>query len=116
MTDSTLSKDINDLVNRINSMPDGARTAILNGLLARKAERMDRVAVKLLTPMQAAAIDQRNLVLLKQVSAMCQRHGYTLPSNQRVNLRELDSALKASGADVDERFKLKGALASLNLI
>jgi hypothetical protein len=116
MTDSTLSKDLADLVNRIDSMPDGARTAILHGLLTAKAERQERVAVKLLTPMQCAAIDQRNLVLLKQVNAMCARHGYTLPSNERVNLKELDAALKASNTDLDSRFRIKGALASLNLI
>jgi hypothetical protein len=114
MTD--LSSDIKNLVEKIDSMPAATRDGILSGLLTAKAERQERVAVKMLTPMQAAAIDQRNLVLLKQVNAMCARHGYSLPSNERVNLRELDAALKKSGADVDERFRIKGALASLNLI
>jgi hypothetical protein len=31
-------------------------------------------------------------------------------------LKELDAAFKKSGADVDERFRIKGALAQLNLI
>jgi hypothetical protein len=98
MTD--LSSDIKNLIEKIDSMPAATRDGILNGLLTAKAERQERVAVKLLTPMQAAAIDQRNLVLLKQLNAMCERHGYSLPSNQRVSLKELDSALKKSSADI----------------
>ena len=116
MSDSTLSKDLADLVNRIDSMPDGARNAILNGLLTAKAERQERVVKKLYTPMQAAAADSRNLVLLKQVHAMCERRGYTLPSNTCVSLRDLDAALKASNTDLDERFRIKAALAQLNLL
>jgi hypothetical protein len=116
MTDSTLSKDLADLVQRIDSMPDGARTAILNGLLTAKAERQERVVKKLYTPLQASAADSRNPVLIRQVRAMCERRGYTLPTNDRVSLRDLDAALKASNTDLDERFRIKVALAQLNLI
>jgi hypothetical protein len=66
MTD--LNKDIASLVAKIDSMPAKTRDAILADLLNAKAERQERVVMKLLTPMQAPAIDQRNLVLLKQVA------------------------------------------------
>jgi hypothetical protein len=114
MTD--LNKDIASLVEKIDSMPAATRDGILNGLLTAKAERQERVVKKLYTPMQAAAADSRNLVLLKQVHAMCERRGYTLPSNDRVSLRDLDAALKASNTDLDERFRIKAALAQLNLL
>jgi hypothetical protein len=116
MTDTTLNKDIADLVNRIDSMPDGARTAILNGLLTAKAERQKAVVKKTFTTMQAAAADHRNPVLLRQISATCARHGYEIPANDHVSLKDLDAALKASGADIDMRFRIKDALATLNLI
>jgi hypothetical protein len=114
MTD--LSSDIKSLVEKIDSMPAATRDGILNGLLTAKAERQERVVKNLYTPMQACAADSRNLVLLKQVSAMCERRGYSLPSNDRVSLRDLDSALKASNTDLDERFRIKAALAQLNLL
>jgi hypothetical protein len=66
MTD--LTSDIKSLDDKIDSMPAATRDGILAGLLSAKAERQARVAVKLYTPMQCAAADQRNLVLLKQVA------------------------------------------------
>jgi hypothetical protein len=88
----------------------------LSGLLAKKAERRAGVAKKLLTPMQASALDSRNPVMIRQIAAMCRRNGYDLPSKERVNLRDLDAAFKKAGTELDERFRIKGALASLNLI
>jgi hypothetical protein len=116
MIDSTLSKDLADIVDRIDSMPDGARTAILNGLLTAKAERQKAVVKKTYTAMQAGAADYRNAVLLRQISATCARHGYEIPANEHVDLKKLDAALKASNADIEERFRVNDALATLNLI
>jgi len=114
MTD--ISSDIKSLVDKIDSMPAATRDGILTGLLTAKAERQERVVKKLYTPMQAAAADSRNPILIRQVRAMCERRGYTLPTNDRVSLRDLDAALKASNTDLDERFRIKAALAQLNLI
>jgi hypothetical protein len=47
---------------------------------------------------------------------MCSRHGYGIPGNDKVDLKKLDAALKASGADLETRFRVKDALAQLNLI
>ena len=114
MTD--IANDIQSLVAKIDSMPAATRDGILNGLLTAKAERQKSVVKKTFTAMQAAAANSRNPVLLRQISATCARHGYEIPANDHVSLKDLDAALKASGADIDTRFRVKDALATLNLI
>jgi hypothetical protein len=111
-----LSSDIKSLVEKIDSMPAATRDGILNGLLSAKAERMQQVVKKTYTAMQCVAADSRNAVLLKQVSAMCSRHGFEIPAHEKISLTKLDQALKASGADTDTRFRIKDCLAQLNLI
>jgi hypothetical protein len=72
MTD--LTKDITDLVKRIDSMPADTRDGILNSLLAAKAERQATATrVPLRSPVQAMAADARNKPLLKQVIAQLAR-------------------------------------------
>ena len=116
MSDSTLSKDLADLVNRINSMPDGARNAILKAFSLLRPSVRSASSRSCIHRCKLPPLTLRNLVLLKQVHAMCERRGYTLPSNTCVSLRDLDAALKASNTDLDERFRIKAALAQLNLL
>jgi hypothetical protein len=47
---------------------------------------------------------------------MCSRHGFEIPAHEKISLKELDQALKTSGADTDTRFRIKDCLAQLNLI
>lgn len=116
MTDKSLQADIELLAAKIDSMPTATRDGILDALLAKRAERMQQAVKKTYTAMQCLAADSRNKVMLKQVSAMCSRHGYEIPANEHVDLKKLDAALKASNADIDSRFRIKDALATLNLI
>lgn len=70
-----------------------------------------------LTPRMSAARSKQHEVLLNQVQAMCRRYGdYELQLDEKVDMTQLDAAIRTKGtASLDDRYRLKSALAALNL-
>jgi hypothetical protein len=69
--------------------------------------------VKLQTPLEASA-DQKNLALLRQVTAMARRLGVSFDPDRVVSMTSLDEQLR--GKEVLLRLQLKQGMAALGLI
>jgi hypothetical protein len=106
---------INALADNIDTMPDEHRDAILDALLAKRAEREKNAGrPKLKTPAQVAA-DPRNKSLLYEVAMRCRRAGYDIEGDEYVDLRKLDKALDERGMRA-EGWSIKTNLARLGLV
>lgn len=71
-----------------------------------------------MSPMQARAVARHNNSLMRVfnfVEARCARYGIQL-GDQELNLRDVDAALKAANASIDDRMLFKGKLHELRLI
>jgi hypothetical protein len=113
---SDLSKDITALVERIDSMPDNSRAEILNGLLAKKAERQRYAGTVLLTPNMAAARDERCKPILYQLECTCERYGYPIDGDSLIDLNALTAAFKKNNAPNNVRWDVKTTLAAIGLV
>lgn len=136
MTLRPAASDVNRSLNEIDGLDDPMRRRILrklhadgllfddrDGALFAAADstpprqyslgEMRRAA--LLTPMQAAAADPANRVILDQVVAQCRRFGFDLRPGEIVDTMALDRALSKS-RDVSGRMALKATMSRLHLI
>jgi hypothetical protein len=116
VTMTNMTDRINAVAESINTMPEEHRDAILNVLLAKKAEREKFGNTKLLTPAMAAAANPGNKSVLARIAAMCARIGYDLEPDKLVDMRALDAAFAKSNTSMDDRFGIKTALAKLSLV
>jgi hypothetical protein len=109
---------IEKLVADIDSMPAATREQIIDSLLAKREERRQFASglVPLKTPIQAAAANPNNRVLLRECVLRCSRIGYDIEDDKLVDVRALDKALKERNASIEERAALKTSLAQLGLI
>ena len=70
-----------------------------------------------MTPLQAAAIAQRDAGLMRIwqfVQARAKRYGISL--DKRLDIREIDAALKAANVSSDDRWLFKGKCRELRLV
>lgn len=68
----------------------------------------------ILTPLQAAAANPQNAILIHQLAQRCSRLGYQLELDRRVDQFKLDQAL--AGKDVTSRLEIKTTMARLHLL